>query len=426
MSRAKSMEPVTDTTATDGNAVYDDEPGDNGKEHTNQQQSEDSHAEIQGAPGEIDQHKDTGAAVEKAPPRSDEHARARTVYNKDDKQRPQNRAAKSNRSRNPVDKPKKKATSGNTARETHRETDNISKPTSKLKLIKKPTNFSTYRSWKAIPGLDKSKISSLKKRIRDIREAHLIAGESWNNQPDERIREFLRAVKETCGKELAKYEDCWPAEATTRDSLINQRRRMQMLGLIKPDGSSAKDKKRSKSKTSSITSDRHDDGEEETSSEIEHASNGEGPSHRSNHSQRSKSVSSRDNVTEDKVDDQVEQSDYEPSEAAESPDNSQSTHAVIANAHKRTRSEEHTADNRPRKMRYNKRIDTDHDGRELMGLFDDEEMVNALLQGGIYTTKQILKMANWKPKNFRYTLEDMGLTKYQVGMVIHELEQMEE
>ena len=33
-----------------------------------------------------------------------------------------------------------------------------------------------------------------------------------------------RKVEAACGEDLAEYEDCWPAEAVTRDSLINQRR----------------------------------------------------------------------------------------------------------------------------------------------------------------------------------------------------------
>ncbi|KAF7789851.1 hypothetical protein EIP86_000799 [Pleurotus ostreatoroseus] len=60
--------------------------------------------------------------------------------------------------------------------------------------ISKPTNFSGYRSWKAIPDINPAKIASLKRRVQQIRKKKLLKAVTWRNQPEDRIEAFYEAT----------------------------------------------------------------------------------------------------------------------------------------------------------------------------------------------------------------------------------------
>ncbi|KAF7789499.1 hypothetical protein EIP86_000445 [Pleurotus ostreatoroseus] len=369
-------------------------------------------------------------------------------------------------------------------------------------LIAKPTNFSSFRSWKAIPEIDTTKIPSLKRRVQQIRKKKLLKAVTWRNQPEDRIEAFYEAVQTACGDDLAEYEDCWPAEAVTRDSLINQRRRIG--GEISEEeysASPAKTNRVTKHRKAVVTANERKSRERaaklvkpsrgKTRSElskpkpkrvvvVDSDSNDERYKKKSTERKKRKEreatpvKTSEDDDVDDDEDEEDDEEEEEEEEGEEDQDEDQEQDAdyvagsdktfatesnkkkvapsTRTNKRKRNDSDDYE-DGRPTKMdkstwaletkelkkRKRDELDAQDDGRdakkkttakarspsneertELKDMFDDEDLVELLLDGDICGAKGIQRMSDWGREDLTYLLGTIGLTVFQIGEVMQQ------
>ncbi|KAF7790155.1 hypothetical protein EIP86_001107 [Pleurotus ostreatoroseus] len=306
-------------------------------------------------------------------------------------------------------------------------------------LISKPTNFSGYRSWKAIPEIDEAKIPSLKRRVQQIRKKKLLKAVTWRNQTEARIEAFYTAVKESCGQDLAEYEDCWPAEAVTRDSLINQRRRLggdineeEEYGENQPQKSTTAKNNKSRSDNDTGKKIGTTAATRSTTSRkrkrvivIEDDSEDEKPKKRTAVVRTVRKANKSEAEEVASVEGEPNESDDNHSDDRDGNDKPTSSSSNM-DTRKRRREDAHAEEDVPeaKKTMGRKKVRkiTPEERAELEEMFDDEHLVDLLADGGIRTAKDIKRMSGWKIANIGYSLGLMGLSAFQIGQVIEQVD----
>ncbi|KAF7790024.1 hypothetical protein EIP86_000972 [Pleurotus ostreatoroseus] len=301
-------------------------------------------------------------------------------------------------------------------------------------LIKKPRRWTDYRSWQAIPGLNLSDedFTWLKEEVSHIRNAKLKEGVTWKRQDPADIEAFRKAVQTSCGALLARYENCWPAEAVSREGLISRkgymknnyqlnlkvsrRRRKQPKDQTGRDGNGKDDNDLDDdhddhNSTAKMQVSKTCDDTRQIESSAEGSSVGEESSrpHKCKRPVPAAIISAKYPKERPRNKDDVATSEKDSSKAKRGRSKKRQHEEV---------SDEAGADEGKRTSKKTKLAEGILDIAEVI---DDEDLVYALRRGGINNTKNLKRIAAWDKAFLREWFEDRDFTPFQVGDMMQRL-----